>query len=142
MCAWKNPFIEPQYPSSCPACGECGSPSWSESAWCFRWSVTHCVIGPCIVMQPRIANVDLSTGPVSNPLWVKYRWKPIVVPNAQSTYSPTSRTRSIQWNATPQRSPIAESSPSGGTITATSVTTRLIRLVEGRTVPTARSGGL
>ena len=82
--AWTKPFTDRPGPSPWPTCGECGSPSLSESAWCLRWSVTHCVTGPCIVMQPRIANVDFSTGPVSKPLCVKKRWKPIVVPNAQS----------------------------------------------------------
>src|SRR5579862_152665 len=44
--------------------------------------------------------------------------------------------RSSGWNATPQRSPIATRIPIGGTMTATSVTIWLIRLVRGRTVPT------
>ena len=37
------------------------SPGLSESAWCLRWSVTHCVTGPCIVIDPRIASTA-STG--------------------------------------------------------------------------------
>src|SRR5207253_5563261 len=44
--------------------------------------------------------------------------------------------RSLQWKATSQRNPMAAARPSGGTATATSVTTWLIRLVPCRTVPT------
>ena len=42
--------------------------------------------------------------------------------------------RSLQWNATFQRTPIAASTPRGGTTTATSVTIWLMRLVRGLTV--------
>ena len=68
----------------------------SERAWCFRWSVTHCVSGPCIVMQPRIASSALIGAPASKPLCVKKRWKPIVVPNAQPTYRSAKRAASTQ----------------------------------------------
>ena len=33
--------------------GECGSPSWSEKAWCLRWSATHEMTGPSIATEPR-----------------------------------------------------------------------------------------
>src|ERR1700730_5522445 len=52
---------------------------------------------------------------------------------------PAMIARSLQWKAVFQSTPMAAMRPSGGTTTATSVTTWLIRLVLGRTVPTAAS---
>ena len=74
MCAWKKPFSAPQAVGAKPAWGECGSPSWSESAWCLRWSVTHCVTGPCSVIEPRIAKVARTVPVVSKLRWVNSRW--------------------------------------------------------------------
>ena len=70
-CACTKPVNAPHGVSGWPACGECGSPSLSENAWCLRWSVTHCVSGPWTVMQPRIASVALTPGPDSKLLWEK-----------------------------------------------------------------------
>ena len=68
-----------------PACGECGSPGRSESAWCLRWSVCHWVSGPCIAIEPRIAQSARSGALVSKLLCVKSRWKPTVIPRPQAT---------------------------------------------------------
>src|SRR5688572_11430531 len=92
-------------------------------------------------MHPRIANVDLSTGPVSKPRCVKYRWKPIVVPNAQSTYRLRKSARSTQLNAPPQSSTMAVPSPSAGRTTATSITSWSRRLFQSRTAPTGTEAG-
>ena len=64
---------------------ECRSPGRSESAWCLRWSVTHWVSGPCIAIEPRIAQTARSGALVSKLLWVKSRWKPMVIPSPQAT---------------------------------------------------------
>ena len=48
---------------------------------------------------------------------------------------------STGWNATFQSTPAATRIPSGGTMTAISVTTWLMRLVRGRTVPTEAFSG-
>ena len=85
MWAWKKPLTAPHAFGANPACGECGSPSWSESAWCLRWSVTHWVTGPCSVIEPRIANAARTVFVVSKLRWVKSRWKPTVVPRPVRT---------------------------------------------------------
>src|SRR5215470_3716039 len=62
------------------------------------------------------------------------------MPNAHTKYMTARSARSTGWNATFQSSPAAAATPSGGTTTATSVTTWLMRLVRGRTVPRAARG--
>ncbi len=54
--------------------GEWGSPSRSDSAWCLRWSVTHWVTGPCIVIDPSTASTPRTAGVVAKALWEKSRW--------------------------------------------------------------------
>src|SRR4249920_3279862 len=76
MCECQSPSTCSASESPCPACGDWGSPGWSESAWSLRWSVTHWVSGPCIAMLPRIAHRARSDALVSKPLCVKSRWKP------------------------------------------------------------------
>src|ERR1051325_4088079 len=58
------------------------------------------------------------------------------MPNAQTTYITSRRTRSATRKPTPHSTPIAEKSARGGTTIAIIVTTRLIGLVRSRTVPT------
>ncbi len=63
--------MAPSTPAPKPTCGECGSPSTSEYAWCLRWSETHCETGPCVVIAPRIASTARIQSNVSKLLWVK-----------------------------------------------------------------------
>ena len=80
-CAWKKPLNWAQTPSPWPTCGLWGSPSWSEKAWCLRWSATQEIIGPSIAAEPRAPITARTAGPVLKLRWVKSRWKPTVIPS-------------------------------------------------------------
>src|SRR4051794_23463521 len=53
--ACHSPFSAASTPSPWP-CGEWGSPSSSEYAWCLRWSATHVIAGPSTPIVPSTAN--------------------------------------------------------------------------------------
>src|SRR3954470_8305431 len=74
--ACSSPRSAPRQPPSCPAWGECGSPSWSEKAWCLRWSATQEITGPSIAAEPRIANVVRTHVLVWKLRWVVRRGRP------------------------------------------------------------------
>ncbi len=61
--------------------GECGSPSASAYLWWRRWSATHLMTLPSMAMQPAIASAILSGRLARNEPWVKWRWKPTVMPS-------------------------------------------------------------
>src|SRR3954452_22519599 len=95
-CAWARPLSAPLRPTPWSTCGECGSPSWSENAWCLRWSATHEITGPSIAAEPRIASVARTALPVLNARCVKRRWKPTVMPRPVATYMIANTIRSLQ----------------------------------------------
>ena len=61
--------------------GLCGSPSSSEKAWCLRWSATQEITGPSIAAEPRIASRPCSHVFALKLRWVRWRWKPTVIPS-------------------------------------------------------------
>src|SRR3954449_348189 len=95
-CAWNRPLSAPLRPASWSTWGECGSPSWSENAWCLRWSATHEITGPSIAAEPRIASVARTALPVLNARCVNRRWKPTVMPRPVATYMIANTIRSLQ----------------------------------------------
>src|SRR5215211_2113233 len=96
MCACPSPRSAPRQPPSWPAWGECGSPSWSENAWCLRWSATHEMTGPSIAADPSAPNVARSHGLVWKLRCVSSRWKPTVTPIPVRKYMIASTARSLQ----------------------------------------------
>src|ERR1044072_51390 len=82
--------------------GLSGPPSSSEKAWCLRWSATQEITGPSIAAEPRIASSPCSQGFALKLRWVRWRWKPTVIPNPVSTYMPMKRKTSLQCRALPQ----------------------------------------
>ncbi len=71
--------------SSCPTCGECGSPSLSENAWWVRWSTVQAIAPPSSAVEPA-ARKNARTGAfASNARCVSMRWKPTVIPSAAGT---------------------------------------------------------
>ena len=70
-CECQNPRSDPRRPAPLPTCGECGSPSTSECAWCLRWSETHWQTGPCDVIEPSTASSVLNARLVSKLRCVK-----------------------------------------------------------------------
>ena len=75
MWAWKK-----------PSSGECGSPSSSEWAWCFRWLAAQSIARPWTAIEPRIRKITLTALTASKLRCVSSRWKPTVMPSPVSTY--------------------------------------------------------
>jgi hypothetical protein len=48
--------------------------------WCLRWSATQRTSGPSIASDPAIARATRIGRFALNAPWVKYRWKPMVMP--------------------------------------------------------------
>ena len=135
-CACHRPLTTPFHPGPNPWWGECGSPSLSESAWCLRWSVTHCVTGPWQAIEPRIAQTAVMKRVVLKARCENSLWKPMVMPSPHATYMTANMMRSMGPTATPQSSPVTDSSASGGTTMAMSVMMRAEVSGFSRTVAT------
>ncbi len=58
--------------------------------------------GPSIAAEPRIASRPCSQPFALKARWVRWRWKPTVIPRPVSTYMPTKRKTSLQCSALPQ----------------------------------------
>ena len=80
MCAYTRP-LDSAFQSSPYRHGECGSPSLSLYLWCLRWSDTQVMTGPSMARLPAIASATRRPVFALNEPWVKYRWKPTVMPS-------------------------------------------------------------
>ena len=100
-CACSSPRSAPDQPTPWSTCGLWGSPSWSENAWCLRWSATHEITGPSIAAEPRMANTARVRGPVVNARCVSRRWKPTVTPSPVAAYMIANTIRSFQPSHSP-----------------------------------------
>ena len=115
MWAWKRPRMAPLQPWPWSTWGLCGSPSWSEKVWCLRWSATQEMTGPSIAAEPRIASRPCSQVWVLKLRWVKWRWKPTVIPSPVMKYIPRKRKTSLQCSALPQTCQPAKPIATNGT---------------------------
>src|ERR1700704_2769141 len=102
MWAWKRPRRAPDQPWPGSTGGLCGSPTSSEKAWCLRWSATQEITGPSIAAEPRIASRPCSQVFALKLRWVRWRWKPTVIPSPVKKYMPRKRKTSLQCSALPQ----------------------------------------
>ncbi len=65
--------------------GECGSSSWSECLWWWRWCPAH-QSGPfCIAAHPIHASANWNHRLVLYARCAKYRWYTPVMPNMRTT---------------------------------------------------------
>ena len=67
-----------------------------------RWSATQEITGPSIAAEPRIASRPCSQVFALKLRWVRWRWKPTVIPSPVRKYMPTKRKTSLQCSALPQ----------------------------------------
>ena len=95
-------MIAPRQPEPWSTCGLCGSPGWSEKAWCLRWSATHEMTGPSIAIEPQTAKTPRMNGEVLNARCVNSRWNPTVMPRPVSTYMIRKTKMSFQPSQAPQ----------------------------------------
>ena len=130
-CAWKSPRSTPMMPSP-TRCGECGSPSSSECAWCLRWSATQWTTGPWTAIWPSPANVYSSQRFVANDRWVNSRWKPTVMPKPVSRYMTTMTMMSVGPMSSFQKKSTVRRKATGGIRTASRFTTWFVRDMELR----------
>src|SRR5215217_7562112 len=107
--------MAPLQPLPCPTCGLCGSPSWSENAWCLRWSATQEMTGPSMAAEPSTANVVRTHVLVLKLRWVSSRCRPTVTPRPVSMYMIPSTTRSLGWSHPCQVCQQTTARPTNGT---------------------------
>src|SRR3954454_1161570 len=100
--ACASPRSAPRQLPPWSTCGLCGSPGWSEKAWCLRWSATHEMTGPSIAIDPSAASVARTALPVLNDRWVKSRWNPTVIPSPVEMYMIANTIRSLQPRSSDQ----------------------------------------